>query len=116
MRKNVKGLRLRAGRGIRALRKRRGWSQEALAERVQTTEKHVGQLERGQFNVGIDLLGRVADAFGVDVTELFGGGASNDTGGAVTYTLTKHEFECVAEALQIVTRVRDTRAPTEPTN
>jgi transcriptional regulator with XRE-family HTH domain len=79
------------------------------------TEKHVGQLERGQFNVGIDLMGQVAKAFGVDVTELFGGGASNDAGGATTYTLTRHEFERVAEALQIVTRVRDTRAPTERT-
>lgn len=46
-------------------------SQEQLAEVVGNTGKHVGQIERGEVNVGLDVLSRIAAALSVDVADLF---------------------------------------------
>lgn len=69
-------MRLRVGRNIRRLRQLRGLSQEGLAELAGNSWKNMGQIERGQSNVGIDVLSRVAAALSVDIADLFAGGVS----------------------------------------
>ena len=64
-------VRLRVGKNVRRLRRLRGLSQERLAERVGNSVKHIGQVERGEVNVGLDILSRIAIALSIDVDDLF---------------------------------------------
>ncbi|MDA1062210.1 MAG: helix-turn-helix transcriptional regulator [Chloroflexi bacterium] len=58
------------GQRVRALRLDRGWSQEDLAEAAAVHRTYVSSLERGQRNVAIDNIWRLADALGVHPGEL----------------------------------------------
>ena len=71
MRDNRREIRLRVGRNVQRLRRLRGFSQERLAELVGNAGKHIGQIERAEANVGLDILSGIAAAVGVDVSELF---------------------------------------------
>jgi transcriptional regulator with XRE-family HTH domain len=52
------------------LRRKEGWTQEELADRVGLSVRYVGQVERAQASMRIIVLGRFAVAFGVDAAEL----------------------------------------------
>ncbi len=64
--------RARLARRLRLLRAERGWSQEVLAEAAGLHRTYVSSIERGERNVGIDNVERLAGAFGVEIGELFG--------------------------------------------
>ncbi len=102
MRENLEKVQLRVGRNIRHFRRLRGWSLAQLAERMDMTEKHVGDVERGKVNVNVDLLTVVAE-------ELFSG-TVNDATGAPLYVITNEDFERIEETLQILERLRRIRA------
>lgn len=55
------------GRRLRALRRLRGATQEALAERAGLSAKFVGLIERGAANPSLDALARLALALGLDL-------------------------------------------------
>lgn len=59
------------GERIRELRKSAGITQEELGEKASLNYKFIGELERGQVNVSIDSLARIADALGVRIGDLF---------------------------------------------
>lgn len=58
------------GKRLRALRKARGWSQEALGERANLHPTYIGGIERGERNPSIANLAKLAQAFGVSLSEL----------------------------------------------
>ncbi|MBL7077937.1 MAG: helix-turn-helix transcriptional regulator [Kiritimatiellae bacterium] len=60
------------GLAIRRRREEMGVSQESLAEIIDCHRNYVGLLERGEQNVTIDMLGRVAKGLGCSVTDLVG--------------------------------------------
>jgi transcriptional regulator with XRE-family HTH domain len=64
-------IRTRVGTAIRRLRLQRRLSQEGLAERAGTSGKYVGEIERGQGNVTVDILAHIARALSVDAGDLF---------------------------------------------
>lgn len=68
---HLRATRIRVGSNVHRLRRARGLSQERLAELVGNSGKHVGQIERGEVNVGLDVLSRMAGALSVDVGDLF---------------------------------------------
>jgi transcriptional regulator with XRE-family HTH domain len=70
MPEDLRAVRLRVGRHVKRLRRSRGFSQERLAELVGNTGKHIGQVERGEVNVGLDILARIASALSVDPSDL----------------------------------------------
>jgi transcriptional regulator with XRE-family HTH domain len=70
MPEDLRAVRLRVARHVRRLRRVRGLSQEGLAELVGNTWKHIGQVERGEVNVGLDILAGIARALSVDVVDL----------------------------------------------
>jgi XRE family transcriptional regulator, regulator of sulfur utilization len=65
--------RRRLGENIRAQRKQLGLSQERLAERAELHPVYVGRVERGEENVSIDSLMRIAKALKVTLHDLVTG-------------------------------------------
>jgi transcriptional regulator with XRE-family HTH domain len=56
---------------VREQRLALGLSQERFAEACGLHRTYIGQVERGERNVSIDNIERMATALGVDVTEMF---------------------------------------------
>lgn len=61
----------RFGRRIRALREAKGWSQEGFAEECGLHRTYIGGIERGERNVGLVNVERIALALGVSIADLF---------------------------------------------
>ncbi len=61
------------GRRLRELRTRRGWSQEQLATEADISKNYIGEIERGENNISIYYISRLAAALGVTLGELFQG-------------------------------------------
>lgn len=60
------------GRRVAELRDARGWSQEALAERLHVTRQTVSNWERGKTLVDVQSLAAMADELGCPLSELLG--------------------------------------------
>ena len=58
------------GTRVRELRTERGWSQEKLAERANMHRTFVGHVERGENQVTLETLCRLADALDVTPSHL----------------------------------------------
>jgi XRE family aerobic/anaerobic benzoate catabolism transcriptional regulator len=59
------------GKRVRELRNRRGMTRKMMAHEADVSERHLAQLEAGEGNVSIVLLGRIAAALCVSLAELF---------------------------------------------
>jgi len=63
-------LQKKVGRNIRSYRQKRGLSQEAFAEVLGIHRTYMGGLERGERNLTLRSLERIAEQMGVEVEEL----------------------------------------------
>lgn len=61
------------GRNIKKYRTRRGFSQEKLAELSGLHWTYVGSVERGERNISLKNIKKLADALEVKIAELFKG-------------------------------------------
>jgi transcriptional regulator with XRE-family HTH domain len=59
------------GKNLRSARKAQGYSQESFAHAVDLDRTYIGGIERGERNPGLKTIVRIADALGVQVSELF---------------------------------------------
>lgn len=62
----------KVGARLRKVRAAKGWSQEQLAFAAGMDRSYVGGLERGEFNVSLVALAKLAEALGVEVGALVG--------------------------------------------
>jgi transcriptional regulator with XRE-family HTH domain len=69
-RRQTKSARLRFAANLRATRKAKGLSQEELAAIAGLHRTYVGAIERGERNVSIDNIERLASALHLDVVDL----------------------------------------------
>jgi transcriptional regulator with XRE-family HTH domain len=58
------------GFNIRKIREDKGLSQEKLAELADLHRAYIGQIERGEKNIGLKNLEKIAKALGVDIKDL----------------------------------------------
>ncbi len=59
------------GARVRVFRLRKGLSQESLARVAKIDRTYIGGIERGERNVGVKNVWRIADALGISAAELF---------------------------------------------
>jgi transcriptional regulator with XRE-family HTH domain len=59
------------GKAVRFLREQRGYSQEELAERAGLHRNYVGGVERGERNVALENIVKLAGALSVRTRDLF---------------------------------------------
>jgi len=59
------------GKRVRYLRKAKGLSQEALADNAGLHRTYIGSVERGEQNISIDNIQRIAKALKVKLSVLF---------------------------------------------
>lgn len=63
---------------VREIRVNKGLSQERLAHLAKIDRTYIGGVERGERNLGVKNVWRIADALGVPAAELFRVAASDD--------------------------------------
>lgn len=63
-------LRARLGRAVRRLRKEAGFSQESFADRCRVHRTYMGSVERGETNISLDNIERIAKALGLTAASL----------------------------------------------
>ena len=63
----------RFGTRVRELRKEQGYSQENFAYACELERTYMGGIERGQRNVALRNIERIADTLGISVAELMDG-------------------------------------------
>lgn len=68
----MKSLQKKIGTKVNELRKLKGLTQEALAEKIGTSIETVSRLERGVNLPSVITLSQIADVLGFDLKELFG--------------------------------------------
>lgn len=64
---------VRFGRRVRELRKEQGYSQEGFAYECELDRTYVGGIERGERNVALRNIERIAETLGITVAELMEG-------------------------------------------
>ena len=67
---NIEQKRQALGKRIREVRDEQGLSQSQLALMIGSSKSHICRIETGRVGVGIDDLGRIADALGSSVRDL----------------------------------------------
>lgn len=72
MPKRTTSARLRFAENLRKTRKEQGISQEKLAELAELHRTYIGSVERGERNLTIDNMERLARALGVTIQALLG--------------------------------------------
>lgn len=64
-------IKLLFGLNVQRIRKAKGLSQESLAEKSQLHRTYIGSVERGERNLSIINIEKIALALGVPIKELF---------------------------------------------
>lgn len=70
MTNKIKDIRAKFGVKVRAERKKRGFSQEKLAELSEMSRNYVSAIENGTSGATLDMLCRLAHAFDMKISEL----------------------------------------------
>jgi len=61
------------GKNLRTNRKKRGFSQEKLADLSGLHRTYISDVERGTRNISLENIQKIADSLGIKITDLFKG-------------------------------------------
>ncbi|MBB3109127.1 transcriptional regulator with XRE-family HTH domain [Paenibacillus phyllosphaerae] len=68
----MENVKQRVGNSLRQIRKAKGYTQESLGEKAGFHFSYIGKIERGEKNISLENLERLAKALGVGVHQFFG--------------------------------------------
>lgn len=71
-------IRQKIGKQVHALRMRKGWSEEELAEKSGLRAGNIYSIEAGRYAVNVDVLQRLAETLGAEVGLIDGTGKAVD--------------------------------------
>ena len=60
---------MKLGKNLRKARESRGWSQEEMAARCGVHRTYVGSVERGEYNVTVLTLKKMAKTLGISIVD-----------------------------------------------
>ena len=109
-----RAVRLRVARNVQRLRGSRAISQERLAELVGNTGKHIGQIERAEVNVGLDILARIAAALSVDIADLFSSLPRRRRAEPPLFVANARELQQIEDAVRSIRSARVRSSAGEP--
>ena len=66
----MEDIKIRFGNAVRRLRLERGYTQEGFAAKAKINRSYMGQIERGEINITIEGVERIAIGLGIKVGEL----------------------------------------------
>lgn len=92
------------GARIKSLREAKGWTQEALAEKMDISSNYLSSMERGKENPTFDMLIKFAEALKVEMWEMFDFGHEGNTG-ELKDTVNKLLKEADNEKLKLLVKV-----------
>jgi XRE family transcriptional regulator, regulator of sulfur utilization len=61
----------KVGNKIRYYRGERGWSQEKLALEAELHTAYIGQIERGEKNIGLQNLEKISTTLNIEISDFF---------------------------------------------
>ncbi len=70
--RNMADIKTKFGAKVRKLRQAKGLSQEAFADICGLHRTYVGAIERGERNVSLENIEKIAKALGISIASLFG--------------------------------------------
>jgi transcriptional regulator with XRE-family HTH domain len=59
------------GKQVRLFRRQKRWSQEKLAAEAGIDKAYLGRVERGETNIGIENIAKIAESLGIEIANLF---------------------------------------------
>ena len=71
MNSGTKQTKEKLARNVQKLRKKSGWSQEELAEKIKISRTHMGHIEQGRRSPSIKVMTKLANVFKVSISDLF---------------------------------------------
>jgi len=107
MRDPGRAIRARVGTAIQRHRLLRRLTQERLAELARISGKHLGEIERGQMNLTLEILAQIADALGIDPAELL---VPRTRRLSTALLISRDDANAMLDIAQRVTGVRATRS------
>ena len=90
------------GRRIRKQRSQRGWTQEALAERVNVSTSFVGHVERGTRKASLETLVAMANVLDVSLDYLLSGSMNHSVIGPMPRGLSNQQRTALKEILSTI--------------
>ena len=90
------------GRRIRKQRSQRGWTQEALAERVNVSTSFVGHVERGTRKASLETLVAMANVLDVSLDYLLSGSMNSSVIGPMPRSLNSQQRTALKEILSTI--------------
>lgn len=103
----MKNLNKQFAKRIKTLRKLKNITQEELGGKTGVSYKYIGEIERGEVNPSLDILGKIAKGFEVSLKDLMD--YSDNKKGLhkddILHPLSKSEVETVKNALGILGKV-----------
>ncbi len=90
------------GRRVRKQRTQMGWTQEALAERVNVSTSFIGHVERGTRKASLETLVAIANALNVSLDYLLASSMDNSIIGPVPQKLSETQRVALHEILSTI--------------
>jgi transcriptional regulator with XRE-family HTH domain len=66
-------IRKRFGKRIKELRQARGLTQEALARLIENDTNCISKIEKGEWDISIEMIQKISIAFKINISDLFEG-------------------------------------------